>query len=133
MKPLAQFDPLMLEAYINDITPFYRVNDKILYGVNSKGETFAVYWLPERQKKVKPRFAPGCMDICGQNLHRPHLTCRVCRYRKIADRKLPNVVPVKIYVLSMGTNRRFERLQAWLVKKLLAVVEYLALWGEQKK
>jgi len=46
---------------------------------------------------------------------------------------LPPVVPVTVYVLSMGKNRRFERFQAWLVKKLLALVEFIALWGENSR
>jgi len=57
----------------------------------------------------------------------------VCRYRKIQKGELPVLVPVKVYVLSMGTNRQFERFQAWVVKKLLALVEFVALWREQSK
>jgi hypothetical protein len=40
---------------------------------------------------------------------------------------------VTVYVLSMGKNRRFERYQAWFVKKLLALVEFIALWGENSR
>jgi hypothetical protein len=59
------------------------------------------------------------------------MTCGVCRYKKIKEGKLPPIVPVTVYVLSMGRDRQFDRLQGWLVKKLLALVEFMSLWGEQ--
>jgi len=133
-KPLLKLSPVELRALAYGITPFYKLNDSILYGFDEKGETFAVYSLPEPQENVRrARFAPKCVNLCGHDLKRPHLTCRVCRYRKIKDGKLSVLVPVTVYVLSMGRNRRFERFQRWLVKKLLALVEVVALWGEQSK
>lgn len=133
-KPLLNLTPIELRALAYGITPFYKLNDHILYGFNQNGETFAVYSLPDIQQNVhRARFGPDCVKLCGNQLKRPHLTCHVCRYRKISEGKLPPVVPVTVYVLSMGKNRRFERFQAWLVKKLLALVEFIALWGENSK
>jgi len=132
-KPLLKLSPVELRALAYGITPFYKLNDNILYGFDEKGQTFAVYSLPEPNTKVrKARFAPRCRNLCGNNLKRPHLTCHVCRYRKIQKGELSVLVPVRVYVLSMGTNRQFEGLQAWLVKKLLALVEFVSLWREGK-
>jgi hypothetical protein len=135
-KPLLKLSPVELRALAYGITPFYKLNDSILYGFDESGNTFAVYSLPEPKADIhKARFAPPCVNLCGHNLKRPHFTCHVCRFRKIQKGELPVLVPVKVYVLSMGTNRQFEGLQAWLVKKLLALVEFIALWreGEGKK
>jgi hypothetical protein len=131
-KPLLKLSPVELRALAYGITPFYKLNDSILYGFDESGNTFAVYSLPEPKKANKARFAPRCINLCGHDLKRPHFTCHVCRFRKIQKGELPVLVPVKVYVLSMGTNRQFEGLQAWLVKKLLALVEFIALWREGK-
>jgi hypothetical protein len=139
-KPLLRMSPVELRALAYGITPFYKLNDHILYGFDEKGQTFAVYSVPER-KPVKRTFmmrllrVPDCVDVCGNNLKRRHLTCSVCRWPNIIKGKLPPLVPVKVYVLSMGTNRQFEGSQSWLVKKLLAFVEFVSLWreGEGKK
>ena len=132
-KPLLNLSPVELRALAYGITPFYKLNDSILYGFDEKGQTFAVYSLPEPNDNVRrARFAPKCVNLCGHDLRRPHLTCNVCRYRKIQKGELPPLVPVRVYVLSMGMNRQFERLQGWLVKKLLALVEFVALWREGK-
>ena len=131
-KPLLKLSPVELRALAYGITPFYKLNDSILYGFDECGNTFAVYSLPEPKKVRRARFAPRCRNLCGHDLKRPHFTCHVCRYRKIQKGELPVLVPVRVYVLSMGTNRQFEGLQAWLVKKLLALVEFIALWHEGK-
>jgi hypothetical protein len=133
-KPLLKLSPVELRALAYGVTPFYKLNDSILYGVDQSGNTFAVYSLPEPKADIhRARFAPECVNLCGHDLKRPHFTCHVCRYRKIKKGELPVLVPVKVYVLSMGTNRQFERFQAWVVKKLLALVEFVALWHEQSK
>ena len=136
-KPLVKLSPVELRALAYGITPFYKLNDNILYGFDQSGNSKAVYVVPER-KPVKRTFlmrllgVPDCIDVCGNNLKRRHETCGVCRWPKIIRGELPPVVPVNVYVLSMGTNRQFEGLQAWLVKKLLALVEFVALWREGK-
>ncbi len=61
------------------------------------------------------------------------MTCGVCRFKLIKEGKLPPVVPVTVYFLAMGKDRRFEKLQGWLGKKLLALVEYVELKGEQQR
>ena len=136
-KPLLKLSPVELRALAYGITPFYKLNDHILYGFDQKGETKAVYVIRER-KPVKRTFwmrllgVPDCIDVCGHNLKRRHLTCGVCRWPNIIKGKLPPVLPVTVYVLSMGKNRQFEGFQGWLVKKLSALIEFIALWREGK-
>jgi hypothetical protein len=136
-KPLLKLSPVELRALAYGITPFYKLNDHILYGFDEKGQTFAVYSVPER-KPVKRTFmmrllgVPDCIDVCSHNLKRRHLTCSVCRWPKIIKGELPPVLPVTVYVLSMGKNRQFEGLQSWLVKKLSGLLEFIALWREGK-
>jgi hypothetical protein len=137
-KPLRQLSPVELRALAYGITPFYKLNDNILYGFDEKGQTKAVYVVPER-KAVKRTFlmrllrVPDCVDVCGHNLKRRHTICGVCRWPKIIKGELPPVLPVTVYVLSMGMNRKFERAQGWLVKKITSLQEYVALWGENSK
>jgi hypothetical protein len=135
-KPLLNLSPVELRALAYGITPFYKLNDHILYGFDQSGNTFAVYSLPEPTARKRSRWArlfgvPECVNLCDYNLLRRHLTCGVCRYKKIKEGKLPPIVPVTVYVLSMGRDRQFDREQGWLVKKLLALVEFISLWGEQ--
>lgn len=135
-KPLLKLSPVEIRALAYNITPFYKLNDHILYGFDPSGNTFAVYSLPEPTDRKRSWWArllgaPECVNLCDYNLLRRHTTCGVCRQKKIKEGKLPPVVPVTVYVLSMGRDRQFNRLQGWLVKKLLALVEFIALWREQ--
>lgn len=130
MLDLTRMSRAELLALVNGLAVMLKLNDNIVIAINDKGESFAVYSLPKPQNLHRAPFAFDCAGLCGQDLKRPHLTCFVCRYRKIKKGKLPNIVPVTVYFLAMGKNRHFERLQAWLVKKLLALVEFVALSGE---
>jgi len=133
MIDYTKLGPIELRVLAYGLTVLIKFNDNILFAVNEKGESFAVYNLPEPPEGyVKPRFAPKCAGICNNKLRRWHLTCLVCRYRKIKNGKLPLVVPITIYMLAMGHNRRFERFQRFLVKKELAIVETTALAFEGK-
>lgn len=136
MIDLTKMSPAELRALAYGLTVLVKLTDNIVIAVNEKGESFAVYSLPE-PKPVERSFwahvlgVPECVNLCGHNLSRRHLTCGVCRFKKIKEGKLPPVVPVTVYFLAMGKNRRFEGLQNWLGKKLLALVEYVELFGEQ--
>lgn len=127
-----------LLALAHGLTVMLKLNDNVLIAINEKGESFAVYAVPER-KPVKRTFwmrllgVPDCVDMCGQNLKRRHLTCGVCRWPKIIRGELPPVLPVNVYFLAQGIDRRFERVQSWLVKKITALQEFVALYGENSK
>jgi hypothetical protein len=138
MIDFTKISPAELRALAYGLTVILKLNDNIVIAVDEKGDAFAVYSLREPQKKERSFWArvfgaPACVNLCGYNLLRRHLTCWVCRFKKIQEGKLPVVVPVTVYFLAMGKNRRFERLQRWLVKKELAVVEFTALMGEKSK
>jgi hypothetical protein len=136
MLDLTKMSRAELLAMAHGLTVMLKLDDNCVIGIDEKGESFAVYTLPE-PKPVKRSFwtrlfgAPECVELCGHNLLRRHLTCGVCRWRKIKEGKLPPVVPVNVYFLAQGKDRRFERAQSWLVKKFLALVEFTSLWGEQ--
>jgi len=135
-KPLLDLSPVEIRALAYNITPFYKLNPHILYGFDPSGSTVAVYSLPKptgRKRSLLARLfgAPECVNLCNYNLLRRHTICGVCRLKKIKEGKLPPIVPVTVYVLSMGRDRQFEEFQGWLVKKLLTLVEVIALWREQ--
>ena len=125
-----------LLAMAHGLAVMLKLNDNCVIAIDEKGESFAVYTLPEPKPVRRPRWArlfgaPECVNLCGHNLLRRHLTCGVCRWRRIKEGKLQPVVPVNVYFLAQGKDRRYERAQSWLVKKLLALVEFVSLWSEQ--
>jgi hypothetical protein len=136
MLDLTKMSRAELLAMAHGLTVMLKLDGNYVIAINDRGESFAVYTLPE-PKPVQRSFwarlfgAPECLELCGHNLIRRHLTCGVCRWKKIKEGKLPPVVPVNVYFLAQGKHRRFERIQSWLVKKLLALVEFVSLWGEQ--
>jgi hypothetical protein len=127
-----------LLALAHGLTVMLKLSDNFIIAVNEKGESFAVYTLPKKKPLPRGRLqrlflVPSCNGICGFNLKRRHLTCSVCRWKKIREGKLPAVVPVTVYFLSMGKNRRFEKLQGWLSKKVAALQEFVSLYGENSR
>jgi hypothetical protein len=123
-------------AIAHGLTVMLKLDDNCVIAIDEKGKSFAVCSLPEPKPFKRSRLArlfgaPECVNLCGHNLLRRHLTCGVCRWKKIKEGRLPPVVQVNVYFLAQGKDRRFERIQSWLVKKLLALVEFVSLWGEQ--
>jgi hypothetical protein len=136
MIDLRQMSRAELLAYAHGLTVMLKLTDNFVVAVNEKGESFAVYSFPDPKPDGRSKWArvfgvPECVNICGYHLLRRHLTCGVCRWKMIKNGKLPPVVPVTVYFLAMGHDRQFERVQKWLVKKLLALVEFVSLWREQ--
>jgi hypothetical protein len=135
---LRQMNPAQIRAVAYGLTVVLNLTENYAVAVDKNGASFAVYTLPE--KDPLPRswwqkllLVPECNGLCGFNLKRRHLTCGVCRFRLLKEGKLQPIVPVTVYFLAMGQNRRFEKLQGWLGKKLLALVEYIELKGEQRR
>jgi hypothetical protein len=133
---LTKMSRVELLALAHGLTVMLKLNPNVLIAVDEKGDSFAVYSVPDR-KPVKRTFlmrllgVPDCVDVCGQNLKRRHGSCGVCRWPKIIKGKLPPVVPVTVYFLAMGKDRRFEKLQSWMGKKVTALLEIIQLYGEQ--
>ena len=138
MIDFTKLSPAEVRALAYGLHVLMKMSDNYVLALDDKGQTYAVYSLPERKPDKRTCLmrllgVPDCVDVCGYKLRRRHNVCRVCRWRKILKGKLPSVVPVTVYMMSMGKDRRFEKLQSWLAKKILSAGELVALWGEQSK
>lgn len=78
--------------------------------------------------KLPPRrFAPPCRPLCGFDLHRWHVTCIFsCLLRRVHYGKMPAKIPVQGYVLWIHRGRRFERVKAALLKRVMTLAEQFA-------
>jgi len=73
------------------------------------------------------RFAPPCRPLCGFDLHRWHVTCIFsCLLRRVHYGKMPAKIPVQGYVLWIHRGRRFERVKAALLKRVMTLAEQFA-------
>ena len=78
-------------------------------------------------KLPRRRFAPPCRSLCGFDLHRWHLTCLLsCLLRRVHYGKMPAKIPVQGYTLWIDRGRRFERVKALLLKRVMTIAEQLA-------
>ena len=78
-------------------------------------------------KLPRRRFAPPCRPLCGFDLHRWHVTCIFsCLLRRVHCGKMPAKIPVQGYVLWIRRGRRFERVKAILLKRVMTIAEQLA-------
>ncbi len=68
--------------------------------------------------------------ICHPKLPymRPHFTCRMfCRTKRVAQGKLPLLIPVRRYRMYIQLGRPHARFKDWLLRKfLLPIAEWLA-------
>jgi hypothetical protein len=62
---------------------------------------------------------------CGHKLRRPHWSCIHCRFRAVANGRLPRVIPVKPFTLFIRIGRKHERIKSILLKKALELAEFL--------
>lgn len=78
--------------------------------------------------KLSPRrFAPPCRPLCGFDLHRWHVTCIFsCLLRRVHYGKMPAKIPVQGYTLWIHRGRRFERVKAALLKRVMTLAEQFA-------
>ena len=78
--------------------------------------------------KLPPRrFAPPCRALCGFDLRRWHVTCIFsCLLRRVHYGKMPAKIPVQGYVLWIHQGRRFERIKAPILKRLMTIAEQFA-------
>lgn len=101
----------------------------------------------EKRKRKSSFLALSCVELCGYGLRRPHFTCLFCRLRRFERRVHARglcradfrvsivyrrggryVLPfdASAYTLVIDNGRRFRRVKAFLLKRLLAVAELLA-------
>jgi hypothetical protein len=68
--------------------------------------------------------------ICHPQLHyrRPHFTCLAfCRVKRVAQGKLPSIIPVGRYLMYVQLNRKHAAFKQWLLRKfVLPIAEFLA-------
>ena len=80
-----------------------------------------------------------CKKLCGHDLRRPHLSCLFCRVRRFYYGKMDRqkyrynslmriVLPEDrtTYVLLIDNQRRFARVKAIVLQRLLTICEWLA-------
>jgi len=67
-----------------------------------------------------------CQALCGHKLKRFHLTCIFCRARRVWQNKMPQMIPVALYVLAIQTSRKGAKWKGKLLKVLLTLSEWLS-------
>jgi len=109
-----------------------RLGPDVIIASDKNGQAYQIT-VPSIKKGVKRHLlSPGCVDLCGYELHRPHLCCVAnvfgvgCRLPRVRDGKLAEMIPVRIYFLSIQENRKARIVKDFLLKKLLSVAEVLA-------
>jgi len=108
------------------LTPFLRLSENMIIAVDEKGCSFKVLTLPNSKIVKRHRFSPKCIDLCGYELKRPHLTCGCCGWRLLKEGKIEPVEACTPYFLTIMRDRGHRRLRAWVLKKLCSAAEYVA-------
>jgi len=73
-------------------------------------------------------FGFSCRSLCNLGLRRPHWTCMHCDSRKAYyGRGYHDSIRISTYVLYIDEDRRFAKAKGFLLKKLLSIVEGLAI------
>jgi hypothetical protein len=113
--------PTYLQLFYGDYDPEGRYDDSRVTHMEIRIRYDNLAKLPHR------RFPPPCRPLCGFNLRRWHLTCLLsCLLRRVHYGKMPARIPVQGYTLWIHRGRRFERVKALLLKRVLTVAEQLA-------
>lgn len=77
---------------------------------------------------AKISFGFACRSLCRLGLRRPHWTCMHCDSRKAYyGRGYHDHIRISTYILYIDENRRFANMKGILLKKLLSIVEGLAV------
>jgi hypothetical protein len=131
MQDYSKLSPAEFEALVQGLQVRMRFGPNLVIATDRQGQAFQVT-VPTSHKVKRFRFSPKCVDLCGYELHRPHLCCVMnlfgcgCRLPRVKAGKLPAVIPVSVYFLAMQDNRRFLRVKRFLLKKVLSIAEILA-------
>ena len=115
-----------LLCVVHGLTPMLRLNENMIIAVDERGQSFKVLTLPESKPVRRHRFSPKCVDLCGYELRRPHLTCRCCGWRLLKEGKIEPVEPCTPYFLTIMHDRKHLGIKRWLLKRLCSAAEYVA-------
>ena len=85
-----------------------------------------MYFYPVTHDIKKKLAALACQPICTKDVCRPHITCLVCKYRKVYYGKMPHVIPIRVLMICIHTNRRFARIKDAIIKRLAELMELVA-------
>jgi len=108
------------------LTPMLKLSENMIIAVDEKGNSFKMLTLPNSKPVKRHRFSPKCIDLCGYELKRPHLTCGCCGWRLLKEGKIGPVEACTPYFLTIMRDRGHRRLRAWVLKRLCSVAEYVA-------
>jgi len=108
------------------LTPMLRLSENMIIAVDEKGNSFKVLSLPNSKPVKRHRFSPKCVDLCGYELKRPHLTCGCCGWRLLKEGRIGPVEACTPYFLTIMQNRGHRWLKRRILKLLCSVVEYVA-------
>jgi hypothetical protein len=103
-----------------------RLSADMIIAVDEKGCSFKVLALPELKPVKRHWLSPECVDLCGYELRRPHLTCGCCGWRLLKEGKIGPVEACTPYFLTIMSDRGHRRLKRWALKKLCSMAEYVA-------
>lgn len=115
-----------LLAYAHGLTVMLRLSPNWVIAVDEKGQSFKVLTLPEPKPVKRHRFSPKCVDLCGYELRRPHLTCGCCGLRLLKEGKIGPVEACTPYFLTIMRDRGHQRVRRKVLKWLCSAAEYVA-------
>jgi hypothetical protein len=103
-----------------------RLSENMIIAVDEKGKSFKVLTLPESKPVKRHLFSPKCVDLCGYELKRPHLTCGCCGWRLLKEGKIEPVEACTPYFVTIMSGRGHGWLRRRVLKGLCSLAEYVA-------
>jgi hypothetical protein len=113
--------PTYLQLFYGEYDPEGRYDERSVTHMEIRIRYDNLAKLPPR------RFAAPCRALCGFDLRRWHVTCIFsCLLRRVHYGKMPTKIPVQGYTLWIHQDRRFERIKAPILKRLISISEQFA-------
>lgn len=126
MIDLTKVSRAELLCVAHGLAPMLRLSENMIIAVDEKGNSFKVLTLPEPKPVKRHRFSPKCVDLCGYELKRPHLTCGCCGWRLLKGGKIGPVEACTPYFLTIMRDRGHRWLKSRVLKLLCSMAEYVA-------
>ena len=97
--------------------------------VNAKGETYLMWILTKKQRRLKGNKINWLtcfsrFDLCERHLERPHLTCVTCKILKVISGEMPLFYKINIKQIWEQTPKSVIRKR--LFKDVLSLAEMLS-------